>query len=124
MAVRRPRRHCRAANNSGGRRIGVTALVNTGAVEILGGQELPEQAPMRFHRRLPGYEETPLIDAPALAGALGVGKVLVKDESSRLGLPAFKVLGASWAVYRSLEERLPESAVAETGKRSRNSKRD
>jgi diaminopropionate ammonia-lyase len=93
-------------------------------VEILGGQELPEQAPMRFHRRLPGYEETPLIDAPALAGALGVGKVLVKDESSRLGFPAFKVLGTSWAVYRSLEERLPESAVAETGKRSRNSKRD
>jgi diaminopropionate ammonia-lyase len=113
MAVRRPRRHCPAANNSGGRRIGVTALVNTGAVEILGGQELPEQAPMRFHRRLPGYEETPLIDAPALAGALGVGKVLVKDESSRLGLPAFKVLGASWAVYRSLEERLPEGAFGD-----------
>jgi diaminopropionate ammonia-lyase len=38
---------------------------------------------------------------------LGVGKVLVKDESSRLGLPAFKVLGASWAVYRALEEHLP-----------------
>jgi diaminopropionate ammonia-lyase len=30
----------------------------------------------------------------------------VKDESGRLGLPAFKVLGASWAVYRALEERL------------------
>jgi diaminopropionate ammonia-lyase len=39
---------------------------------------------------------------------LGVGKVFVKDESSRLGLPAFKVLGASWAVYRALEERLGE----------------
>ena len=53
-----------------------------------------------------GYEETPLVDAPKLAGALGVGKVFVKDESSRLGLPAFKVLGASWAVYRALEDRL------------------
>ncbi len=30
----------------------------------------------------------------------------MKDESSRLGLPAFKILGASWAVYRALEERL------------------
>jgi diaminopropionate ammonia-lyase len=30
----------------------------------------------------------------------------VKDESNRLGLPAFKILGASWAVYRALEERL------------------
>ena len=48
------------------------------------------------------------MDAPKLAGALGVGKVFVKDESSRLGLPAFKILGASWAVYRALEERLGE----------------
>ncbi len=46
------------------------------------------------------------MDAPRLADALGVGKVFVKDESSRLGLPAFKVLGASWAVYRALEERV------------------
>jgi diaminopropionate ammonia-lyase len=66
----------------------------------------PDLAPLRFHRRLPGYEETPLVDAPRLAEAIGVGKVFVKDESSRLGLPAFKVLGTSWAVYRALEERL------------------
>jgi diaminopropionate ammonia-lyase len=82
-------------------------------VEILEGQELPDRAPLRFHRRLPGYKETPLVDAPALADALGVGKVLVKDESSRLGLPAFKVLGASWAVYRALEERLPEGTFGD-----------
>src|SRR5215212_7335438 len=97
----------------GGRRIGVAALVNTGAVEILEGQEPPDRAPMRFHRCLPGYAETPLVDAPALADALGVGKVLVKDESSRLGLPAFKILGASWAVYRALEERLPEGGFGD-----------
>src|SRR5215211_8101794 len=82
------------------------ALVNTEAVETLDGQELPDRCPLRFHRRLPGYEETPLVDAPGLADVLGVGRVYVKDESSRLGLPAFKVLGASWAVYRALEERL------------------
>ena len=29
----------------------------------------------------------------------------MKDESDRLGLPAFKVLGASWAVERALRER-------------------
>ena len=85
----------------------ITALVNTDAVETLDGP-VPDRAPLRFHRRLPGYEATPLVDAPGLADALGVGKVLVKDESSRLGLPAFKVLGASWAVYRALMERLPE----------------
>ncbi len=91
----------------------ITALVNMDAVEILDGQELSDRAPLRFHRRLPGYEETPLVDAPALAEALGVSKVLVKDESSRLGLPAFKVLGVSWAVYRALEERLPEGAFGD-----------
>ncbi len=53
-----------------------------------------------FHRGLPGYAPTPLVDVPALAVELGVGRVLVKDESARLGLPAFKILGASWACER------------------------
>lgn len=55
-----------------------------------------------FHRSLPGYAMTPLVELPALAAELGVGRVLVKDESSRLGLPAFKVLGASWACHQVL----------------------
>jgi diaminopropionate ammonia-lyase len=55
-----------------------------------------------FHRSLPGYEMTPLVELPALAVELGVGRVLVKDESLRLGLPAFKVLGASWACRQVL----------------------
>lgn len=62
--------------------------------------------PLSLHRRLPGYEPTPLRSAPGLAELLGVADVLVKDEASRLGLPAFKMLGASWASYRSLVERL------------------
>jgi diaminopropionate ammonia-lyase len=59
-----------------------------------------------FHQRLPGYEPTPLRDVPDLTAACGVGRVLVKDETSRMGLPAFKILGASWATYRVLCERL------------------
>jgi cytochrome c553 len=43
-----------------------------------------------------------LAEAPSIATALGVGKVWVKHESSRSGLPAFQFLGASWAVYRAL----------------------
>src|SRR5215208_4336510 len=85
----------------------IRTLINPNAREMLDGP-YPDRTPLRFHRRLPGYEETPLVDAPKLAGALGVGKVFAKDESNRLGLPAFKVLGASWAVYRALEERLGE----------------
>jgi diaminopropionate ammonia-lyase len=88
--------------------VSIRTLVNTNAREVLGGPA-PDRAPLAFHRRLPGYEETPLVDAPGIAEALGVGTVWVKDESARLGLPAFKVLGASWAVYKALEERLPGS---------------
>lgn len=56
----------------------------------------------RFHETLPGYAVTPLLTFPSVAETLGVGAVLVKDESLRLGLPAFKMLGASWAVHRAL----------------------
>ena len=84
----------------------IRMLVNPNAEGVLDGPA-PDRAPLRFHRRLPGYEETPLVDAPGIAEALGVGKVWVKDESARLGLPAFKILGASWAVYQALEDRLP-----------------
>jgi diaminopropionate ammonia-lyase len=51
---------------------------------------------------------TPVHELPELAEALGVSRVAVKDESSRLGLPAFKMLGTSWAVYRCLAELCPE----------------
>ncbi|HEY3661795.1 MAG TPA: diaminopropionate ammonia-lyase [Chthoniobacterales bacterium] len=54
---------------------------------------------------MPDYAPTPLLDAPGIARRLGIRQLLVKDESSRLGLPAFKILGASWAVYRTLETR-------------------
>jgi diaminopropionate ammonia-lyase len=59
---------------------------------------------LSFHRTLPGYEATPVRQLPAVARALGIAAVLVKDESSRLGLPAFKILGASWAAERALRD--------------------
>ena len=68
---------------------GITGHVRSGAVRA-------------FHASLPGYAPTPLTEVPALASELGAGRVFVKDESSRLGLPAFKVLGASWAIHRLL----------------------
>jgi diaminopropionate ammonia-lyase len=62
----------------------------------------PSQEPRAFHRRLPGYAVTPLVEAPRLAGRLGVARVLVKNESQRLELPSYKILGASWAIYREV----------------------
>jgi diaminopropionate ammonia-lyase len=63
----------------------------------------------RFHRTLPGYAATPLVSLPTVAAASDLHAVLVKDESSRLGLPAFKMLGASWAVHRVLQERAEDA---------------
>ncbi|KAL1639341.1 hypothetical protein SLS58_008054 [Diplodia intermedia] len=54
-----------------------------------------------FHGRLPEYSETPLVSLPHVASELGLAHVLIKDESRRFGLPAFKILGAAWAVYRA-----------------------
>jgi diaminopropionate ammonia-lyase len=73
----------------------------------------PEQV-RAFHAGLPGYAPTALTELPALAAELGVGRVLVKDETDRLGLPAFKVLGASWAVHRTLRHSTPDRLVTAT----------
>lgn len=64
----------------------------------------PDPGP--FHRKLPGYAAGPVRSIPRLARRLGLAAVDVKDESSRFGLPAFKILGASWATFRALSERL------------------
>ena len=64
--------------------------------------EAPSAAVAKFHQSLSNYEYTPLIELPSIADELGVGRVFVKDESARLNLAAFKVLGASWAVAQAL----------------------
>ena len=64
--------------------------------------EPPSGDPRLFHMSLPGYRPTELTEVPALADELNVGRVFVKDESGRLSLGAFKVLGASWALARVL----------------------
>jgi len=56
-----------------------------------------------LHNLLPGYQPTPLIRLPALAGMLGVREIWIKDESYRFDLNAFKVMGASYAIYRFLK---------------------
>ncbi|MGN6869641.1 MAG: pyridoxal-phosphate dependent enzyme, partial [Solirubrobacteraceae bacterium] len=63
-------------------------------------------SPRAFHASMAHYRPTPLREASHAAARLGVEEVLVKDESERLGLPSFKVLGVSWAVHRALVEHL------------------
>src|SRR5688572_21295978 len=68
-------------------------------------------APLRFHRGLPGYEPTPLIESPELASEWGVGRVLLKFERERFGLPAFKLLGVSWAAERLLGDAPADAGI-------------
>lgn len=51
-----------------------------------------------FHESFSEYAPTPLRSLASLSEALDVGEILVKDESFRFGLNAFKVLGGSYAV--------------------------
>lgn len=73
---------------------------------VVSALSAPSRSPLAFHQRMKGYSPTPLISAPEIARLLGVGEVLLKIESSRLELPAFKILGASWAIYRALNTRI------------------
>ena len=58
-----------------------------------------------FHAQLPGYAPAPLVELAELAAELEVGRLWVKAETDRFGLPSFKILGASWAVHRAVAER-------------------
>ncbi|MFK8849881.1 hypothetical protein [Streptomyces sp. Ac-502] len=46
---------------------------------------------------------------------MGVRRVAVKDESARLGLPAFKALGVFYAVYRVVQARLGTDVAPDLG---------
>ena len=56
-----------------------------------------------FHKTL-GNKKTPLHKLPRLAKYLGVGSILLKDESHRFGLNAFKALGASYAMDKQIKK--------------------
>jgi diaminopropionate ammonia-lyase len=61
----------------------------------------------RFHLSMSEYRPTPCHQLDSLAEKLGIGSLLLKDESHRFGLNAFKGLGASFAIDRWLRENSP-----------------
>src|SRR4051794_20944289 len=79
-----------------------------------GAAPRPDARVRDFHRQMPGYAPSALIDAPEVAAAVGVGRVWIKAELERFGLPAFKILGASWAAERLLEGRSDVTLVTAT----------
>ena len=59
----------------------------------------------QFHQKIAGYRPTPLCALDDLANLFGVKKILVKDESKRFGLNAFKMLGGAYAIAQLLCEK-------------------
>ena len=81
----------------------------------------PAQQARRFHQKIAGYQPTPLYALNELATLFGVNKILVKDESQRFGLNAFKMLGGSYAIAQLLCEKyqLDINALSLDGLKSR-----
>ena len=68
--------------------------------------ESDAQNAVRFHKSIPGYCETPLVSLQCVAAQHQIKSILVKDESFRFGLKAFKGLGGSYSMFRILCEKL------------------
>ena len=115
--VGEPRRH--RGRRAHARRRRRAASAREGAGQRRRATRRPSPPPSDEARRVPRGAARLRADAAAraagVAAELGLGAVALKDESDRLGLPAFKVLGASWAVERALRER--------PGRRARSSRR-
>lgn len=67
--------------------------------KVFGSNEMLE-----FHQGLRKYAPTPLLKLTGLAKSLKVKKIYVKDEARRFGIHAFKILGASYAMYSFLRK--------------------
>ena len=67
-----------------------------------------------FYDARPALAPTPLRGLDGLTAALGLGGLLVKDESARFGLSAFKSLGARYAMERIGRDALAAGVVCAT----------
>jgi diaminopropionate ammonia-lyase len=67
-----------------------------------------------FYDSQPTLQPTPLLELPALAMSLGLGGLIVKDESTRFGLSAFKALGVRYAMGRIGRAALSRGVVSAT----------
>ncbi|MBU3142994.1 diaminopropionate ammonia-lyase [Clostridium sp. CF012] len=72
--------------------------------EFLREEEL--QKVRTFHETIKDYNITPLVELKNLASELGVKNIFVKDESKRMDLNSFKMLGASYAIGKFLCQKL------------------
>ncbi|WWC88914.1 uncharacterized protein L201_003829 [Kwoniella dendrophila CBS 6074] len=59
-----------------------------------------------FHDKFfPNEQPSPLVPLKGLEKQYGCKQVYLKNEAKRFGLPAFKILGASWGTAKALSDR-------------------
>ncbi|MFA6877673.1 MAG: diaminopropionate ammonia-lyase [Fusobacterium sp.] len=75
-------------------------------IPLFGFQDEDINEVYNFHKTLPNYKATPLVNLKDLSKHYGVKNIWIKDESKRFGLNAFKVLGGSYAMGKYLSKRL------------------
>ncbi|KAI0896077.1 acetylornithine deacetylase [Annulohypoxylon nitens] len=79
---------------------------NPGARSWVAPRSTSSDSVTKFHQQLPNYHPTKLWELDDVAKEIGVQNVFLKDESSRLGLTSFKILGASWGTFREIAHKL------------------
>jgi diaminopropionate ammonia-lyase len=75
---------------------------NPSAQTWLSEEKAPVENISKFHHSLPGFAVTRLVSLDTVAKEIGVEGVYVKYEGNRWDLPAYKILGASWATNRAI----------------------
>lgn len=99
----------------------VNIVYNDSPSDVMASSQARIDEVLRLHRSLPGYTPSPLLSLDTIAADLGIERLYIKDEGNRFGLKAFKALGASYAVYRILQDRsggllTPEEFLTDRGK--------
>lgn len=77
--------------------------------EIMNLERAAESREWLSQWKLLNPKPTPLVSLQGVAGKLGLGSVLLKDESQRSALGSFKALGASIALVRLILRKFPSA---------------
>lgn len=72
---------------------------------IVSFNETQAEKVLCYHKSIPQYNATELVELKSFAENHGIKNVYLKDESTRFNLNAFKFLGGSYAIGRILAER-------------------
>jgi len=83
--------------------LGARLVANPGRDHTYAGTPRGKTQPISFHRTMPGYAATPVVEMPELAATCKIARIVVKNEQERLGLPSFKLLGSSWALHQRVK---------------------